>query len=84
MCCAFSFCWWSYGRLPTDGEESAEHPEGDLPTWPARKERKEALVGVLAGGVEDGEDVARTVGDAVALLESVLRSAPADGAKSAA
>jgi hypothetical protein len=71
--------------LPTDdGEESAEHPEGDLPTWPARKERKEALVGVLAGGVEGGEGVARTVGDAVALLESVVRSAPADGAKSAA
>ena len=70
-----------------DGEQSAERPEGDLPAWPARKERKErkeALVGVLAGGVEGGERVAGTVGDAVALLESVLRSAPADGAKSAA
>jgi hypothetical protein len=85
VCCAFSFCWWAYGRLPTDeGEQSAEHPEGDLPAWPARKERKQTLVGVLAGGVEGGEGVAGTVGDAVALLESVLRSAPADGAKSAA
>ena len=76
VCCAFSFCWWAYGRLPTDeGEQSAEHPEGDLPAWPARKERKQTLVGVLAGGVEGGEGVAGTVGDAVALLESVLRSA---------
>jgi hypothetical protein len=33
---------------------------------------------------EDGEGVAGTLGDAVALLEGVLRSAPADGAKSAA
>jgi hypothetical protein len=49
-----------------------------------RKERKGALVGVLAGGVEGGEGVAGTVGDAVALLEGVLRSAPAEGAKSAA
>jgi len=87
VCCAFSFCWWAYGRLPTDeGEQSAEHPEGDLPasSWPARKERKEALAGVLAGGVEGGEGVAGTVGDAVALLEGVLRQAPAEGAKSAA
>jgi hypothetical protein len=85
VCCAFSFCWWAYGRLATDdGEQSAEQPEGDLPSRLARRERKEALVGVLAGGVEGGEGVAGTVGDAVALLESVLRSAPTDGAKSAA
>ena len=19
VCCAFSFCWWAYGRLPTEG-----------------------------------------------------------------
>ena len=85
VCCAFSFCWGAYGLLPTDdGEQSAEYPEGDLPDWPARKERKQALVGVLVGGVEDGEGVAGTVVDAVALLKSVLRSAPAEGAKSAA
>ncbi len=29
-CLAFSFCWWAYGRLPTDSE-SAERPEDDLP-----------------------------------------------------
>jgi hypothetical protein len=82
VCCAFSFCWWAYGRLPTD-EESAERPEDDLPIGQAGRGEKETL-GVLAGGVEGGEGVAGTVGDAMALLEGVLRSAPAEGAKSAA
>jgi hypothetical protein len=27
VCCAFSFCWWAYGRLPTD--ESTE-PENEV------------------------------------------------------
>ncbi len=48
-CCAFSFCWWAYGRLPT--EESAERPEGDLPEGSAGREKKETP-GVLAGGVD--------------------------------
>lgn len=39
---------------------------------------------ILAGGAEGGEGVAGTVGDALALLEGVLRTAPARGAKSAA
>jgi hypothetical protein len=39
---------------------------------------------ILAGGVEGGEGVAGTVGDALALLEGVLRAAPTRGAKSAA
>ena len=81
-CLAFSFCWWAYGRLPTD-EESAEGPEGDLPAGAAGKGKKGNL-GVLAGGAEGGEGVAGTVGDAVALLECVLRSAPTTGATSAA
>ena len=82
VCCAFSFCWWAYGRLPTE-EESAERPEGDLPSGSAEREKKETS-GVLAGGLEGGEGVAGTVGDALALLEGVLRQAPATGAKSAA
>jgi SRSO17 transposase len=81
-CLAFSFCWWAYGRLPTE-EESAEGPEGDLPAGPAGRGKKGNL-GVLAGGVKGGEGVAGTVGDAVALLEGVLRSAPTTGATSAA
>ncbi len=80
-CLAFSFCWWAYGRLPASPEEPAERPEDDLPSDPARGEED---ANVLAGGAEDGEGVARAVGDAVALLEGVFRSAPTGGAKSAA
>jgi hypothetical protein len=83
-CCAFSFCWWAYGRLPTDEEEEpTERPEDDLPAGPAGRGRKETS-GTLAGSPEGGEGLAGTVGDAVALLEGVLRQAPATGAKSAA
>ena len=81
-CCAFSFCWWAYGRLPTD-EEPTERAEDDLPVGPAGRGKKETL-GALAGSLESGEGVAGTVGDPVALLEGVLRSAPTTGAKRAA
>ncbi len=82
-CCAFSFCWWSHdGRSPASPEEPAELPEDDLPAGPAGRGKKE-YAGVLAEGFEGGEGMAGTVGDASALLESVLRS-PAEGAKSAA
>ncbi len=84
VCCAFSFCWWAYRRLPTDEGPAEERPEEDLPGGQARRKGKEEALGVLAGGVEGGEGVAGTVGDAVALLEGVLGSAPADGATSAA
>jgi len=80
VCCAFSFCWWAHGRLPT---EDAEQAEGDLPAGPAGG-GKEQDAGVLAGGVEGGKGVAGTMDNAVALLEGVLRDAPAQGAKSAA
>ena len=78
VCCAFSFCWWAYGRSPT--EEPGE-PENDLPAAPAGREKKENL-GVLAGGLAGGEGVAGAVGDAAALLEGVLRDAPTAGATS--
>jgi SRSO17 transposase len=84
VCLAFSFCWWAYGRLPASPEEpTEERPEDDLPAGSAGRGKKETP-GVLAGGLEGGEGVAGTVGDALALLEGVLRQAPAEGAKSAA
>ncbi len=83
VCLAFSFCWWAYGRLPTD-KEPTERLEDDLPGEQAGRGKKETSPGVLAGGLESGEGVAGAVGDAVALLEGVYRSAPAGGAKSAA
>ncbi len=81
-CCAFTFCWWAYGRLPTD-DEPTERPEDDLPAGPAGRGGKETR-GALAGSLEGGEGVAGTVGDALALLEGVLRQSPATGAKRAA
>ena len=83
VCLAFSFCWWAYGRLPTD-EPAEERTEADLRggSSAAREEGREAS-GVLAGDVEGGEGVAGTVGDALALLEGVLRCAPTAGATSA-
>ncbi len=83
VCCAFSFCWWAYGRLPTEDAEPAERAEDDLPVGPAGGST-EGSFGVLAGGPEGGEGVARALGDALALLEGVLEQAPAGGAKSAA
>lgn len=85
VCLAFSFCWWAFGRLPSSSspEEAAERPEEDLRGGRAGRRNKETP-GLLAGGFEGDEGVARTVGDAVALLEGVLREAPAEGAKSAA
>jgi SRSO17 transposase len=85
VCCAFSFCWWAYGRLPAEEptDELAERAEDDLPADSSGRE-KEETPGVLAGGLEGGKGVAGTVGDALALLEGVLRQAPAEGAKSAA
>ena len=84
VCLAFSFCWWAYGRLPASPDEpTEERPEDDLPAGSAGRGKKETP-GVLAGGLEGGEGVAGTVGDALALLEGALRQAPAEGAKSAA
>jgi hypothetical protein len=80
VCCAFSFCWWAYGRLPTDEPaESGNDPFADS----AGRGKKESL-GVLAGEPEGGEGVARALGKAVAILEGLLRDAPAIGTKSAA
>lgn len=82
-CCAFSFCWWAYGRLPASPEEPAERPEDDLPVGSSERGKEEDS-GVLAGDLEGGKGVAGAVGYAVAILEGALRSAPAEGAKSAA
>ena len=81
VCLAFSFCWWAYGRSPT--EEPIQPENGAVPAEPAGRRKKEGDE-ILAGGVEGGEGVAGTVGDALALLEGVLRAAPTRGAKSAA
>src|ERR671921_196838 len=80
VCLAFSFCWWAYGRSPTEGPIQSEN--GVVPVDLAGRGKKEGDE-ILAGGVEGGEGVAGTVGDAMALLGGVLRAAPTRGAKSA-
>jgi hypothetical protein len=78
--CAFSFCWWAYGRLPTD-----EPPErtNDLPSVAEGRGKKESQ-GILAGGLEGGKGMAGALDNARQILEGVLRDAPASRARSAA
>ena len=83
VCCAFSFCWWAYGRLPTD--EPTETEDATSATeLAARRGEKEATRGILAGGVEGGERVVGALRNAKSILEGVLREAPTTAAKNAA
>lgn len=34
VCCAFSSCWWAYGRLPASLEELAETENPTIPSEP--------------------------------------------------
>jgi hypothetical protein len=81
VCCAFSFCWWAYGRLPT--EELAETHNDPTSAESAGRGGKEAQ-GILAGDLEGGKGVVGAVHNAHAILEGVLRNAPTTAAKSAA
>ncbi len=78
--CAFSFCWWAYGRLPSD--EPAEM-ENDPSADSGGRGKKEAR-GILAGDAQGSKGVVGAMDHAVAILEGVLRDAPAQGAKSTA
>ncbi len=82
VCCAFSFCWWAYGRLPTEEEpaQRERHPSADS----EGRGKKEAPGMLLAGGLEDGKGMVGALRNAHAILESVLRQAPTTGAKSVA
>jgi SRSO17 transposase len=82
VCCAFSFCWWAYGRLPTD-EPAETEKNPTIPSEPTGRGEK-AAPGILAEGVEGGERVAGAVDNARAILESVYRSAPAQRVESVA
>jgi hypothetical protein len=89
VCCAFTFCWWAYGHLPTEGPTETEDTPPPPPpppppaSGPAGRGKKEAR-GVLAAGLEGGKGVVGAVDHAESILESVLRDAPAKGARSAA
>src|SRR5215217_4837232 len=80
VCCAFSFCWWAYGRLPTEEvAETDNDPRADL----EGRGGKEAP-GVLAGNAQVGKGMVGALRNAMAILEGVLRDAPTTRAKSAA
>jgi SRSO17 transposase len=83
VCCAFTFCWWAYGLLPTEEEpaQTENHPSADNSEGRGKKEASAIL---LAGSIEDGARVARALGNAHAILEGVLSEAPTTAAKSAA
>jgi SRSO17 transposase len=88
--CAFCFCWWAYTR-----EQPTMFMDPTPQTQPVAEEAGEKRRGlrrgttgesssVLAGSPAAGEELAGPVGYAVALLESVVESAPATTAASAA
>jgi hypothetical protein len=91
VCCAFTFCWWACAAL-VEGKTSPGMVLDTEETWPAsapeeergKKEGQTPVCYVLASGVEEGEGVAGAVRNAMAILESVLRQAPAQRATAAA
>jgi hypothetical protein len=98
VCCAFTFCWWSYGvqflstaeadMLPQAGLENGDTGAisglVEAPSDRGEKEGRAPVSSVMAADVEEGERVAGALRNAVAILEGVYRSAPARGAEKAA
>jgi hypothetical protein len=94
VCCAFSFCrWTSSDFLEVEASPAGvavvapKKDETNTTTTTETEERgkkggQEAeAADVVAESIEEGEGVAGAVGNAEALLESVLGSAPAKGVR---
>ncbi len=93
VCCAFTFCWWANADdfLEEDvapgvilGREEAASTSTTEVEGGEKEDQEEPAPSVLAGGAEEGKDVAGAIHNAVALLEGVLREAPAQGVESVA
>jgi SRSO17 transposase len=93
VCCAFTFCWWANTDLLEEEappgvvleEKTASTSTSSSATEPGKKgDSKPPASSVLARGTKKGEDVAGATRNAVALLEGVLREAPAQGTAKAA
>jgi hypothetical protein len=82
VCCAFSFCWWAYGHLPT--EEATPDTEDTPPGADAAGRGEKEVPGILARDLEGGKGMAGAVDHAEAILEGILRDAPTTTAKSVA
>jgi hypothetical protein len=75
VCCAFSFCWWAYGHLPTD-EEPAQTRNDDPPSEPGRRGEKETQGVLLARDPKSGKGMAGAMDNAQEILAGVLQGAP--------
>ena len=95
VCCAFSFCWWACrecGEMRSPPAvvvlKDPKHPSSSATTDGAvggkKEDRHPATTTVVAAGAAEGALVAGALRNAVAILEGVLRYAPASGAKKAA
>ena len=93
--CAFSFCWWAH--MPNKREAAVAtgpppapevQPVRQTPEAVGEKRRGERTgkkpAPVMAGGSQRGAQLAGSVDHALALLASVVESAPAERAASAA
>jgi hypothetical protein len=80
--CAFSFCWWATGRLPS--EQLAQKTENDPTSAEAAARGKKEARSILATDFEGAKRVAGALRNAQSILEGVLREAPTIEAKSAA
>ena len=91
--CAFTFCWWActesreIGSSPVvvfKRDEMLPTPSGEAGRGEKEGQSASCSGAVMAYGVEEGEELVGAVRDACALLEGVLRSAPAQGTTEAA
>jgi hypothetical protein len=93
VCCAFTFCWWANasfleGEAPPGlilkGEETAPTstpPPTMVERGKKEEQEEEPASFVLAGGTEEGKEVAGAISNAMALLEGILKEAPTRGVK---
>jgi hypothetical protein len=94
VCCAFSFCWWAWresGEMRSSPAvvvlKDPEHPSSaatDGTVGGEKEDRYRATTPVVAAGAAEGALVAGALRNAMAILEGVLRYAPASGAKKVA
>ena len=91
VCCAFTFCWWANTDLLLEEEAppGVVLEEEDASTSASMvqrggKEGGKPAASVLARGTKEGEDMAGALRNALALLEGVLREAPAQRTAKAA
>jgi len=88
VCCAFSFCWWAcrecedFGSPPVVVLKDNEHPSSRAADEAdgGKKKGQDAEAAVVGPGTTEGALVATAIRNAPALLESVLRGGPAEGA----